>query len=96
MKNRVGMFGIAVALAVAAIGGTNKWPFIIIRFAGGLNDAPQTFATLMESHRKYRGACDEFWFAGGGRKTPEGVLAVAEKIAKYRPLCDEAGIRLSY
>ena len=96
MKKRIGMFGIAMSLAAAAIGETNGWPFIIIRFAGGLNDEPQTFAKLMESHRRYRGACDEFWFAGGGRKTPEGVLAVAEKIAKYRPLCDEAGIRLSY
>ncbi|MBR1587174.1 MAG: hypothetical protein IJ658_02505 [Kiritimatiellae bacterium] len=83
-------------MSLTALGGTNGWPFIVIRFAGGINDAPQTFAKLMESHRRYRGACDEFWFAGGGRKTPDGVLAVAEKIAKCRPLCDEAGIRLSY
>lgn len=92
-RNAVAMLGLA---SVTALGETTGWPFIVIRFAGGLNDEPQTFAKLMESHRRYRGACDEFWFAGGGRKTPEGVLAVAEKIAKYRPLCDEAGIRLSY
>ena len=83
-------------LSAAAPGETNRWPFVIIRFAGGLNDAPQTFARLMESHRRHRGACDEFWFAGGGRKTPEGVLAEAKKIAKYRSACDEVGIRLSY
>ena len=83
-------------LAMSVLGEPGSWPFVIIRFAGGINEAPQTFAQLMEYHRRHRGACDEFWFAGGGHKTPEGVLEVGAKIAKHRPLCEEAGILLSY
>ena len=45
-------------LAVSVLGGSGPWPFIVIRFAGGVNDAPQTFAQLMEYHRRHRGACD--------------------------------------
>ena len=87
---------VAGMLCWGAAGETNDWPFVVIRYAGGINSAPQTFGRLMEYHRQYRGACDEFWFAGGKRKTPEGVFSEATKIEKYRPLCDEAGIRLSY
>ena len=92
------MFSVALAglLAASVSGESKSWPFIVIRYAGGINDVPQIFAQLLEYHRQHRGACDEFWFAGGKRKTPEGVLAEAAKIAKYRPLCEEAGIRLSY
>ena len=73
-----------------------SWPFIIIRHTGGINDTPDAFAQLMESHRRYPGACDEFWFAGGGRKTPEVLASELAKIARFRPLCEEAGIVLSY
>ena len=83
-------------MSAAALGAAEAWPFIVIRHTGSINDSPQAFARLMESHKRYPGACDEFWFAGGGRKTPEGVAAVGKKIAKYRSLCDKAGIRLSY
>ena len=75
----------------------SPWPFIIIRHTVGINDMPDVLAQLMESHRRYRGACDEFWFcADRGRKKPEVLASEFAKIAKYRPLCEEAGIRLSY
>ncbi len=85
----------ALACAACAAGG-DSWPFIVIRHTGGINETPEVFARLMESHKRYRGACDEFWFAGAKRKTPEGIAAVAAKIAAFRPLCEETGIRLSY
>ena len=74
----------------------SDWPLIAIRHTSALNDAPEVFAQLMESHKRHLGACDEFWFSGGLRMTPEEAASAAEKIAAFRPLCDEARIRLSY
>ena len=75
----------------------DSFPFIVIRHTPAINDHPDVFAALMESHWRYHGACDEFWFcADKGRKTPDGLAAEFAKIAKFRPLCEKAGIRLSY
>ena len=86
----------AATAALSSSGGEADWPFIAIRHAPAINDRPQVFARLMESHFRYPGACDEFWFCGGDRKTMDGVCAEAEKIASFRALCEKAGIRLSY
>lgn len=77
---------------------TNKdWPFIVIRHTWAINDSPEVFAKLMESHFRYSKSCDEFWFCSTGRGTPEGAKKEAEKInASFRPLCEKAGIRFSY
>lgn len=74
-----------------------EWPFIVIRHTWAINDAPDVFAKLMESHYRYPGACDEFWFCTTSRGTPEGAKKEAKKInALFRPLCEKAGIRFSY
>lgn len=95
MRRMAILAGLAFAALAAAGGG--EWPFIVIRHTGAINDMPDVFAKLMESHMRYRGACDEFWFCCSGRKTPEGALAEARRIsAAFRPLCEKAGIRFSY
>ena len=85
---------VAALPCVAADG----WPFIVIRHTGAINNTPEIFEKLMESHRRHRGACDEFWFwfSGVGWKTPEAVAEEAAKVARFRPLCEETGIRLSF
>lgn len=88
----------SLAIQLCADGAMHtNWPFIVIRRTGTINRAPEVFAKLMESHYRYRGACDEFWFCTTGRGTPEGVKKEAERInASFRPLCEKAGIRFSY
>ena len=87
---------VSMGACAAALPEAESWPFIVIRHTMGVNGDPDTFARLMESHRRHRGACDEFWFATGSRKTAEGAAAEAATFARYRSLCEEAGIRLSY
>jgi hypothetical protein len=88
----------SLAIQLSVEGAThNPWPFIVIRHTWAINEAPDVFAKLMESHYRYRGACDEFWFCTTGRGTPEGAKKEAQKInASFRPLCEKAGIRFSY
>ena len=90
-------------MGVAALNGAvigsevaEKWPFIVIRHTGTINDKPEIFSRLAECHRQNRGACDEFWFAAGGRLMIEGVAADCAKFARFRPLCEEIGVTLSY
>lgn len=88
----------SLAIQLSVEGAThNPWPFIVIRHTWAINEAPEVFAKLMESHYRYRGACDEFWFCTTGRGTPEGAKKEAERInASFRPLCEKAGIHFSY
>lgn len=88
----------SLAIQLSVKGAThNPWPFIVIRHTWAINEAPDVFAKLMESHYRYPGACDEFWFCTTSRRTPEGAKKEAERInASFRPLCEKAGIRFSY
>ena len=83
------------AIAEEASAEKDGWPFIVIRHTRYLNDSPETFAKLIDCHRRHPGVCDEFWFSTGARKTVDEIRAVAETIASFRPLCDETGIKLS-
>lgn len=64
----------SLAIQLSVEGAThNPWPFIVIRHTWVINQAPDDFAKLMESHYRYPGAYDEFWFCTTGRgRTPEG------------------------
>jgi hypothetical protein len=83
------------AIAAEAPAEKDGWPFIVIRHTRYLNESPETFAKLIDCHRRHPGVCDEFWFSTGARKTVDEIRAVAETIASFRPLCDETGIKLS-
>ena len=96
MKSKNNAAALLALLAATALGEPQPWPFVVIRHTGAINAAPDTFTRLMESHRRYPGACDEFWFAGGGRKTNALIAEEAARFAAFRPLCEKAGIRLSY
>ena len=99
---RIGISAVAVAAAFAACFASveastgEKWPFVVIRHTSAINDSPETFERLIDCHRRYRGACDEFWFAAGGRSKPKSAAEKCAAFARFRPLCDEVGIALSY
>lgn len=95
MKKTLLAASAAIALS-GAVFSAEKWPFIVIRHTGGINNAPEDFRKLIDYHRKYPGACDEFWFSGGGRKNVAELKKVFSKISAYRALCEEVGIELSY
>ena len=90
----MGVLALAEGAAVADSG--ERWPFIVIRHTGVLNGKPEIFGQLADCHRRYRGACDEFWFAGGGRLKIDGVAEDVARFARFRSLCDEIGVKLSY
>lgn len=96
MKTKVVSFLCLAATVAASAAGEQSWPFIVIRHTSAMNSEPAVFERLIESHRHYRGACDEFWFAAGGRNTPDCVAKDCAQFARYRPLCEEVGIALSY
>ena len=81
---------------MSAFDAVAEWPFIVIRHTGTINSSPEVFERLIDSHRRHRGACDEFWFAAGDRGTPNAVAQDCAAIARFRPLCEEVGIVLSY
>lgn len=64
---------LAIQLSVEGATHTN-WPFIVIRHTWAINEAPEVFAKLMESHYRYRGACDDFWFCTDGRLDSVTIL----------------------
>ena len=100
MKTLLSLALSAAALALHAAPGevpsAEKWPFVVIRHTSAINDSPETFARLIDCHRRHRGACDEFWFSAGGRSVPSAAAGQCAKFARFRPLCDEVGIALSY
>ena len=73
-----------------------KWPFVVIRHTSAINSSPETFKRLIDCHRRYPGACDEFWFSAGGRSEPKTAAEKCAAFARFRPLCDEVGIAFSY
>ena len=98
-KNSLGMTILILAATVCGValqgagrdmdqGGRGEWPFIVIRHGKAINDYPMVFEQLIDCHRRYRGACDEFWFATGDRKTPDMAAKACADFARFRPLCD--------
>ncbi len=73
-----------------------KWPFIVIRHPMSVNEKPDEFGILVQTHRNHPGACDEFWFATGSRKTIPELEKECGTFARYRALCDAAGILPGY
>lgn len=89
------LFAVVIAFA-SSCAFADSWPFIVIRHTGGINDSPADFRKIIDYHRLYPGACDEFWFAGGGRKKASALKDVFSRISSYRGLCEEVGIKVSY
>ena len=96
MKKTFALATCILAAVASAFGGSEEWPFIVIRHTGTINASPKVFERLIDCHRRHRGACDEFWFAAGNREVPEAVAGACAEFARFRPLCEEVGIALSY
>jgi len=85
-----------VASCFAATLFADEWPLIVVRHSSILNEYPEVFEQLVAQHRRYPGACDEFWFCVPGRKIGADLERDCQKIARFRSLCDEIGVTMSF
>ncbi len=89
--------GHAATAASAKTGAVaSKWPFIVIRHQGAVYNVNGMFESLVECHRRFPLACDEFWFCTPGYKTIPELERSCENIVRYRKACEELGILFSF
>jgi len=97
MQKRI-IWGLAASAALFAFGGEQygEWPLVVIRHTSAINAKPEVFRQLIDEHRRYPGACDEFWFCAPRRKCGAELERDCRAFARFRPLCEEIGVRLSF
>ena len=98
MRGKCILFAFALSAVCCAFSDEQygRWPLVVIRHTGEINGKPEVFRQLIDEHRRYPGACDEFWFCAPGRKQGAELERDCRAFARYRSLCDEVGIRMSF
>lgn len=91
---------LAIPLCLSAIVSAerpaNTWPFIIVRHADRIQEAPETMKRILQICKDNPGSVDEIWLADSSYRTPEALKPILDKMNVLREQCDDAGIQLSF